>query len=383
MQLYDELMALATDDDVLFYANDQITPVGTKVKVFSYHMASYSDWLRPGALECRGIMFEMDGDKPVRIMSRPMEKFFNLGENPMTMNLDFSQIDYLMTKADGSLISTFLDKGFLYTKSKTSMYSSQALAANAIINDPANVRLHDKLVEIASEGFTVNMEYCAPDNRIVLPYQEPQLIILNVRNNETGEYLPYDTLFSIPVLRPYLVQKFTTDNGQDDEWTKEQAELWVQTIRDMTDIEGYVVRMKDGLHFKLKTDWYVALHRTKDTITSNKDLFAAVVNAASDDLRSLFEGDEYSLAKIEAFEDVYAETFKRQFNLITKTYEKLRFMDRREFAIQGQADLANDRELFSILMKLYQVGMNHDVITNGINDMFLKYVDRHIPANYR
>ena len=38
----------------------------------------------PGALEARGIMFEIDHsncNEPIRIASRPMQKFFNKGES--------------------------------------------------------------------------------------------------------------------------------------------------------------------------------------------------------------------------------------------------------------------------------------------------------------
>ncbi len=77
------------------------------------------------AQKFRGIMFEMDGDTPIRIASRPMEKFFNLNENPMTMGIDISDVEYIMDKADGSLVSSYVDDGYLYLKSKTSLYSDQ------------------------------------------------------------------------------------------------------------------------------------------------------------------------------------------------------------------------------------------------------------------
>lgn len=81
-KLFDQLMKLCEDPNgkAKFFFKDDVTGMQTPIRVFSYHIANYSDWILPGALECRGIMFEMDGEKPVRIMSRPMEKFFNVGE---------------------------------------------------------------------------------------------------------------------------------------------------------------------------------------------------------------------------------------------------------------------------------------------------------------
>lgn len=65
-------------------------------------------------------MFELDeNDNPTRIACRPPAKFFNYKENPFTENIESSEVQYLFKKEDGSLISTFLDKGELFVKSKT------------------------------------------------------------------------------------------------------------------------------------------------------------------------------------------------------------------------------------------------------------------------
>lgn len=85
-ELFKNLMALTGPDDISkFFFKDFKTQLGTKCRIFSYNYASYSDWLKPGALEARGIMFELDDDdQPVRIMARPMEKFFNYAEFDVT-----------------------------------------------------------------------------------------------------------------------------------------------------------------------------------------------------------------------------------------------------------------------------------------------------------
>ena len=47
---------------------------------------------------------------------------------------------------------------------------------------------------VVKSGFTVNFEWCAPHNRIVLGYQEPKLSVLNARHNRTGEYMDWGLL---------------------------------------------------------------------------------------------------------------------------------------------------------------------------------------------
>lgn len=87
VRLFNQLMKIADNDTTKFFWKDMTSGMGTKVRIFSYHVASYTDWLQAGALESRGIMFELDeNDKPVRVMCRPMAKFFNYQEHNTNLN---------------------------------------------------------------------------------------------------------------------------------------------------------------------------------------------------------------------------------------------------------------------------------------------------------
>lgn len=373
MILFDQLMALCEYDRTKFFYVDFKTYAGTPARVFSYNFASYSDWVLPGALECRGIMFEMQDDKPVRIMARPMEKFFNLNETPFTMNLDFSKVQHIAAKADGSLISSFVDQGSLFFKSKTSISSDQAGSASALVREDKHNDLYHRLTALGHAGYTVNMEYVAPTNRIVLAYQEPQLIVLNVRHNETGEYVDFAEIHADPVLRKYMTEIYSVpENFQD----------FVDSTYDATDIEGYVVYMSDGTKFKLKTKWYVALHHTKDSITNNVRLFEAVAAGSSDDLRTMFTDDAWSQAKILAFEKAFLDNIGRMTHEILSAYEELHHCDRREYAVKGQEKFVNEKFLFGVFMKIFGNG-SHETVVNGVQEMFVKHCEKYIPEEYR
>lgn len=374
-ELFKNLMALVDPaDQSKFFYRDHITLMGTRARVFSYNYASYSDWLLTDALECRGIMFEItEAGEPVRIMSRPMEKFFNLGETPFTMNLDLTKVAYGMDKADGSLVSTFVDHDILFMKSKTSTTSEQALYANGILNDIDHAALQARALELAKAGYTLNFEYVAPDNRIVLPYEKKALILLNIRHNDTGEYVSYNDIFADASLRPYLVKIYDSLD----------SEVAVENIRSTEGIEGYVFVMEDGLKFKLKTDWYVALHRTKDSITKNEALFDAVVTGASDDLRSLFAEDTWALAKIQSFESVYLGYLRDSIEKINVIYKELAGKDRKTFAVTGQERLKATPFLFSVLMKAYQSGINQETLVTQLAEVFMKNYKSYVPEEYK
>lgn len=371
-KLFNQLMKLCEDPNgkAKFFYKDDVTGMQTPVRIFSYHIANYSDWILPGALECRGIMFEMNADKPVRIMSRPMEKFFNVDENPLSMNVKFEDAMFYMTKEDGSLISTFYDKGVLGLKSKTSIHSDQVNLAAQWLNGQPDLKEH--LKELSSRGFTVNMEYVGPKNRIVLGYEEAALRILNARDNETGEYVDMYEIYDDAVLRPYIANIFDASVCSYD---------WVDEVRKMEGIEGYIIVLPNQM-VKLKTDWYVALHHTKDSINNNRRLVDCCVENVTDDLRGLFVDDKMALTKIHDFETHYSEKLNEWFGRIINFIESNRHLDRKSYAIKGNTEFKDVRFLFGIVMNSY-AGWSQEVVIEGIHEAMKKNYELLVPASYK
>lgn len=361
-----------------FYFKDVITSMGTRARIFNYFIGSYSDWLVPGALECRGIMFEIDEEgKPVRIMARPMQKFFNLKENPMTIGLDLTKMVGLMEKADGSLISSYIDQGHLYLKSKAAIFSDQANKAMVLLNSPQYEVLRQAIIDVGA-NFTFNMEYVGPSNRIVLPYEEEKLIILNIRHNGTGQYVNFVDLIENPATRGHMVGIYSAPD-----WTKTTPEEWEAGVRAEVGIEGVIAVMEDGQLFKLKTDWYTALHRTKDSINNNKALFQSIKERATDDLRGLFSEDTASIAKIEAFESVYIDLVAKYYKICADVWHELQGVDRRTFAIEAQTKLKEYRFLFTVVMPQYGRDWDGEAAVEKIEEHIIKEYAKYVPVAYR
>ncbi|ADO19582.1 RNA ligase A [Escherichia phage CJ20] len=370
IELYDNLMKLCAESDKgKFFYTDFVSPFETKFRIFSYNYASYSDWLLDDALECRGIMFEMDDNGPVRIAARPMEKFFNLGENPMTMDLNLDEVVLVTAKADGSLVSTYMDQTNIAFKSKGSIKSSQAAESLQVFKQPHREAFRARVTEITEAGYTCNMEYVAPTNRIVLPYQERDLILLNVRHNETGEYIPYPELFKDAALRPFLVEAYDL--------------VSIENVRGMKEIEGFVYELASGQKFKLKTEWYCALHHTKDSINNNERLFEVVVAGGADDVIAMFTGDDYAREKVNAFTIVHLDYLSNTLGLLLDAQKQLAGKDRREFAIKGQELCKPYPGLFSVLMNTYQRPQETEQTIAQINKVFLKNHKLYIPSDYQ
>ncbi len=353
-KLWEDLSVLVKNNEAFYFVDQELD--GLWYRIFSYRLASYTDFLAPGAVECRGVMFEIEkfedgGDvEPYRVASMPMQKFWNLNENPNTMDLDLSKIKEMTLKADGSLISTYLHNGEVRLKSKTSLSSDQAIAAMKWLDKPENVSLKRDLrylcYDNALGNCTVNMEWCAPDNRIVIGYENPHLTILNVRDNLTGQYIDAATIFKkYWDLAEFWITKCLPNPG------RETYAEFVSHIPQMTGVEGYVIELESGQRVKIKTEWYLVQHRAKDSINSPRRLFEAVVEEAIDDLRTLFATDPIVIKMIEEMELKVDKIYNHLVSTVEKFYETNKHLDRKEYAILGQAEL--ERLYFSLAMNLY------------------------------
>lgn len=384
IKIYNELMVLcATGDDTFYFQDFEAnTEMNTVYRIFNYRMASYSDFLLPSALRCRGIMFEvcMTEDIPVRVASRPQDKFFNYRENPFTIYDDVEELLWSVNgqfeKADGSLISSYLDIDMYSAKlkSKGSIKSDQCNAAMEWLEDFTHEEfgcqrqgLYDDIALLTQSGFTVNMEWCSPVHRIVLPYEVAHLKILNVRNNVTGEYLDCDrdirSVYQFlsahwVVESSHLSESYTVMAGDfDDAFT---------AIKSDTGLEGYVIRLDPAKvpegkaqYFKVKTDWYCSLHHSKDSVTNPRRLFECVMDEATDDLRQLFTGDKpeetdhMALDLIDAAEIKYGAIYNHMIAETTEFYETNKHLERKEYAIKGQATVESKLGSFGLVMTMY------------------------------
>jgi RNA ligase, T4 rnlA family len=367
--LFDNLMNLCSDDSNTFFFVDTTSSMQSKFRIFSYYIASYSEWLKPDALECRGIMFELDdNNNPIRIAARPPKKFFNLFENPFTEDIKDDQVGLAFKKEDGSLISSFIDKGELFLKSKGSLFSQQVLDAQKWLYDERRKPLLECLKWYAENGITINMEWVSPDNRVVLTYEEPRLIILNARHNITGKYIDLEDLVKDQTINQYMV----------DNHPFETINELIKEVQELKDQEGYVVYNSKGAEpvFKIKCPWYVHLHSVKSSVSSDKNLWEAVAEGVSDDIKALFETDKASLDRIAKFESIY----KKQFSFVYKTaidiYNKLRGNSRKDYAIESQSILneIGYPQLFNIVMRLYLNGPDESIV-DLIKDHLVKFID--------
>lgn len=343
LNLFNDLETLIIINEA-FYRQEVIKD-GRIYYIYNYRLASYTDFLAPSALEARGTMFEVDKNgNAIRLAAWPCHKFFNRFENPSTMDIDLTDVDNIEVKSDGSLISTYYhnvgDGYVLQLKTKGSLFSDQAIAAMEWLE--TQPEMYNYLDALTARYATVNLEWTSPENRIVLGYQEPRLILLNVRDNFDGTYFNMSSTMS-------WIKSFMSEPVDLKGLSKQE---FIEQIPDMQeDIEGFVVKMKSGLWMKIKTKKYLALHKCKDSINNPRRLFEAIIEEGIDDVRSIFHEDVWLINRIDEMQRIVDSIFNHMVKTVEGFYEENKHLDRKEYAIAGQQEV--EPIYFGLVMNKY------------------------------
>jgi RNA ligase len=229
--------------------------------------------------ECRGIIFDAEG----KLISRRLHKFFNVGEREETKfeKLPWDKPYTIMDKLDGSMI-TPLYLGDLRWGTKMGPTEVSDQVEEFVKHDARYVCFADIINDL---GATPIFEWCSNKQRIVVDHKEDELILTHIRWNETGEYWSRHMVafaakdFHIPVVNTW----------HSEDWPPETL---LDVVKRLEGEEGVVVQFHDGSMVKIKSDWYVRIHRAKDMIRTERHTLACILNNEIDDLLPILEEDD-------------------------------------------------------------------------------------------
>ena len=249
-------------------------------KVVDYVFQQPTTFDDPLVMECRGIKFCKDD----MILARPFRKFFNYGENGS--DLPIWRPHYVTEKLDGSMIHPVVINGRLYLHTRKGHTDVAKQAERFMISTD---RDYAGLCRVAfASGWTPIFEYIGPNNRIVLRYDEENLVLLAMRRLVDGAIMEWTQLnawcrhYKVPV-----VGRFGSIKDKD---------VFVETARKLEGAEGYVVYFDDGYMVKIKAEDYVLQHRALDDMSSKKKVVALCAQGFADDvLPMLSDADKKEL----------------------------------------------------------------------------------------
>jgi len=221
----------------------------------------------------RGLILDEAGN----IVALPLEKFFNVNEREETLlhNLP-KEIPELSVKHDGSLVIVFFDP-----------YSDKWVCVTKGAWDNPQVRYATKFVhtrlrkEAMNPEWTYSFELVAPWNRIVLLYQNEDMILIGVRDRTTMWDASYSEVAAV-----------ATDIGvrSVEFWTDRTVETLDMANSEVRNAEGFVARYSNGKRIKFKYSQYLLMHAVVSNL-SEKTVWEAVSTKSEIDFTAI--PDEY------------------------------------------------------------------------------------------
>lgn len=320
----DVLPAIADHPDFVVVEKDGYTVVNYVVQgpdTFS----SPDPWVMKVRRECRGLIFDRNGT----LAARRFQKFFNVGEASVPIgSVDLTRPHRVLEKLDGSMVSPVILNGHL-------RWTTRMGITRVSMEAEAWVQLHDNIIEFAgdclAQGLTPIFEWCSRRQKIVLDYPEDQLVLLGIRDTESGLYAAWE--ITTDVAEQYGIKVVSSI---DTSHVKDVKDL-VAALAEVEDQEGVVIRFDDGHMLKIKTPWYVSLHRSKDAIRLERNLVELILFDQLDDVLPLLPPDDRDrvtdyVAQFHKEVGAYAGTLRTALNI----WKHETGGDRKTFALQSK-----------------------------------------------
>ena len=284
----------------------------------------------PILMECRGIKFDRDG----LILARPFRKFFNYGERGSALPMHRPHI--ITEKLDGSMIHPVMLERRMFLMTRKG-HTDVAMKAERFLLSCADRQYAAFCQQAIKDGWTPIFEYIGPDNRIVLRYNEQNLVLLAMRHTVNGTIMARGDMeeraegFAVPVVAP--PDYMTPDTTIDD------VAAFVKHTRELVDAEGYVIYFDDGYMVKIKAQDYVLKHRALDDMSSKKKVVALCAQGFMDDvLPILSEADADELV---AFNECLQQEVNKLATRATRAAEYVMtgIKSRKDFALEVASNI--------------------------------------------
>ena len=276
----------------------------------------------PIVVECRGLIVDHD----FNIVSRSLDRFFNLGEQPDTQaHLDWSKAE-CAEKVDGSLIKIYNWKGTWYCSTRGTAFaesncnfgdSFKSLIFKALDCDD-EVEFQHLCNLWLDPDWTYVLELTCRENRVVKAYDGYTLHYLASRHNQSGEFGDDYEKQAASMLGAREINTFKFSSVDD----------CINTAKHLPDLEeGYVVYQDGKPVCKVKSPAYVAVHHIRGERLSPKRIMQLVLINEQDEYLNYFPEDE-------KFFTPYVEALQELLSDIVVVYDRFEgIIEQKEFAL--------------------------------------------------
>lgn len=288
----------------------------------------------PIVAECRGLILDYN----LNILCRPFDRFFNFGE-AHNEKFDFND-SVCFEKADGSIIKVWYDLRYGVWRAGTrgTAYAESECNSGSkfidLVENTIGCNVHDFMNNCLSDvDCTYIFELCTSENRVVTRYEKDELVLLGIRNNDSG------VEYSLEALKKECKFMNTTQKILNLTETIrmpkifsiksiEQAHTSFDTIGPLD--EGFVFyNPKTCERVKVKSPAYVAIHHLRDNGNINPKRVCELV--------FLNETDEYLTYFPEDFKhfEPWMNAFESFKNEVHSKFELFRNLEsQKDYALQ-------------------------------------------------
>lgn len=241
------------------------------------------------------------------VVSIGFPKFFNYGEIPENDHLITPLNSYALDKLDGSLIIRSVINGKVHWRSKGTHLLSTSFKLdelNNLINSYPN--LNDPNYY---PNYSLLFEYISPNNRIVLRYNWPKLVLLNAISHKDLRFMNRHQVDEIAIECSLSRPQFRLFSSLQN--------FIQETREDKSNIEGYVIvseTINGTLLTKVKTKSYVSKHSTISKVNEESVALFIVMNDIKNKNEFIHycQSEDYNEAKIARMLEFFNVVFERK-----------------------------------------------------------------------
>lgn len=358
---YEQAQAICQSNETFYEKKVEIN--GVKVSVFNYRLAQFKDFQQPIAssseitgFEMRGLTFVHEAEGTKRYLQ--LHKFFNLNQVPGYQLAEVEHLNVLKSqdKCDGSMIRFILINGELVAKTKMDFFNDQCVMAMGVVEN--NPKLKSFILETLDRGEAAIMELVSKFNQIVISYDKTELILLQIRDELTGEYKD--------IYQHSLVLKYGIKCAEVE--SSKSLMSYVERKEIEENIEGWVLTLENGQMLKVKTNWYIVRHGllSEELVRENK-IVELVLTDTLDDLIAQVDKDDIRRKYAEEIQAAIIKYLDKKANEIVAFKSKYQG-DRKSFAMEN-----HKHPLFPFAVKLIDYkGDEKDLAYNLIKQKTLQ-----------
>ena len=287
-------------------------PEDNNIVILNYtDLTTYERRWNKYTMSARGLILDLtdvNDNGKIYILAKPFGKFFNYGENKdYEKDIDFSDIESVTEKMDGSLGISYFFNGEIRFATRGSFNSDQAIKATEMWRN----KYADKFNWIGYINFpyTMLVEIIYPQNRVVVDYKGMKdLVMLSITN------------LSIMKDEPLSVVKNLASNlgmPVTKEYRYDLHKLLEMKKTISANEEGWIIKFGNGKRLKIKGDEYLKVHKAIYGLSDKAKVKAWAENTIDELIKSIPEEFREEIEELKRNLDIQLEITK---SILSTTY---------------------------------------------------------------